>query len=131
VPLTVEGQEFFKNQIIGKLGGDFIFTHKDGKPWKSGQQGCYMVAASEQANITPLANFKALRNSYGAFLANAGATLQVIAKLLGHGDTRITEKHYAHLLDNYVADTLRASLPSFNDGAETQSNIVAIQNKTK
>jgi integrase len=35
----------------------------------------------------------------------------VIAKQLGHSDTRMTEKHYAHLAPNYVADTIRANLP--------------------
>ena len=38
-----------------------------------------------------------------------------IAAALGHADTRITEKHYAHLMPNYVADTIRANLPTFSD----------------
>jgi hypothetical protein len=32
----------------------------------------------------------------------------VIAEQLGHADTRMTEKHYAHLAPSYVADTIRA-----------------------
>jgi hypothetical protein len=36
----------------------------------------------------------------------------VIAVQLGHAGTRITEKHYAHLAPSYVADTVRAALPS-------------------
>jgi integrase len=35
----------------------------------------------------------------------------VIAAQLGHADTRMTEKHYAHLSPNYVADTVGAALP--------------------
>jgi hypothetical protein len=30
---------------------------------------------------------------------------------LGHADTRMTEKHYAHLAPNYVAQTIRESFP--------------------
>jgi hypothetical protein len=30
---------------------------------------------------------------------------------LGHADTRMTERHYAHLAPNYVADTIRANFP--------------------
>ena len=30
---------------------------------------------------------------------------------MGHSDTRMTEKHYAHLAPSYVADTIRANLP--------------------
>ena len=37
--------------------------------------------------------------------------LQVIAAALGHADTRITERHYAHLLPSYVADQIGANLP--------------------
>jgi hypothetical protein len=29
----------------------------------------------------------------------------------GTADTRMTEKHYAHLSPNYVADTIRANFP--------------------
>ena len=32
----------------------------------------------------------------------------IIAAQLGHADTRMTEKHYAHLAPSYVADTIRA-----------------------
>jgi hypothetical protein len=35
----------------------------------------------------------------------------VIAKQLGHANTRMTEKHYAHLAPSYVADTIRAHFP--------------------
>jgi hypothetical protein len=44
----------------------------------------------------------------------------VIAVQLGHGDTRMTEKHYAHLAPNYVAQTIRANFPTrgITDGAK-------------
>jgi hypothetical protein len=35
----------------------------------------------------------------------------VIAEQLGHADTRMTEKHYAHLAPSYVADTIRTHFP--------------------
>ena len=36
----------------------------------------------------------------------------VIAAQLGHVDTRMAEKHYAHLALSYIADTIRAKLPA-------------------
>ena len=42
----------------------------------------------------------------------AGAPLPVIAANLGHADTRMTERHYAHLAPTYVADVIRATMPS-------------------
>jgi integrase len=41
-----------------------------------------------------------------------GAPLPVIAANLGHSDTRMTEKHYAHLAPSYVAETIRATMPN-------------------
>ena len=38
----------------------------------------------------------------------------VIAAQLGHADTRMTEKHYAHLAPSYVAQTIRANFPVLN-----------------
>jgi hypothetical protein len=39
--------------------------------------------------------------------------MAVIAEALGHADTRMTEKHYAHLRPSYVATTIRENLPTF------------------
>jgi hypothetical protein len=40
-----------------------------------------------------------------------GVPMGVIAEQLGHADTRMTEKHYAHLASSYVANTIRAHFP--------------------
>ncbi len=45
----------------------------------------------------------------------------VIAEQLGHADTRMTEKHYAHLAPSYVADTIRASFPELGVLTEQQT----------
>jgi len=42
----------------------------------------------------------------------------VIAAQLGHADTRMTEKHYAHLAPSYVADTIRAHFPTLGIGRD-------------
>jgi integrase len=41
----------------------------------------------------------------------AGASLPVIAANLGHTDTRMTERHYAHLIPSHVAQVIRATMP--------------------
>jgi integrase len=51
--------------------------------------------------------------SYGSLLANAGAELSIIANALGHAATRMTKRHYAHLLDSVVDAELQAKLPTF------------------
>jgi integrase len=42
-----------------------------------------------------------------------GAPLLVVAKNLGHTDTRMVERHYGHLAESYVADAIRAAAPRF------------------
>ena len=56
-------------------------------------------------------SFHVLRHTYASHLVMAGAPLQVVAANLGHADTRMTEKHYAHLAPSYVADVIRATMP--------------------
>jgi hypothetical protein len=40
-----------------------------------------------------------------------GVPMGVIAAQLGHADTRMTERHYAHLAPSYVAQTIRENFP--------------------
>ncbi len=124
VPLTDEGQEFFNQATTGKLGNDLIFTRPDGDAWGKSHQSRPMKEACKVAKITPPASFHQLRHTYGSMLAMRGVPLQVIAKALGHADTRMTERHYAHLMPSYVADQIRAHLPSF--GIE-ESNVEKIE----
>ena len=37
--------------------------------------------------------------------------MPVIAANLGHSDTRMTERHYAHLVPSHVAQVIRATMP--------------------
>ena len=55
--------------------------------------------------------FHILRHTHGSHLAMNGVPMGVIAAQLGHADTRMTEKHYAHLAPSYVAQTIRANFP--------------------
>ncbi len=41
----------------------------------------------------------------------ADVPLVVVAENLGHADTRMCEKHYAHLSDTYRAETIRSQAP--------------------
>jgi hypothetical protein len=51
----------------------------------------------------------------------------VIAEQLGHADTRMTEKHYAHLAPSYVADTIRAHFPTL--GITGENTVTPIRRK--
>ena len=78
------------------------------------------VKASALAKIEPPASFHILRHTYASLLAMRGVPMGVIAAQLGHADTRMTEKHYAHLSPSYVAQTIRANFPVLNLAEESQ-----------
>jgi integrase len=42
-----------------------------------------------------------------------GAPLKVVAKNLGHSDTRMVEKHYGHLAPSFIAEAIRAGARRF------------------
>ena len=50
--------------------------------------------------------------------------MAVIAAQLGHADTRMTERHYAHMSPSYVAETIRASFPDL--GIVPKGNVRSI-----
>ena len=43
-----------------------------------------------------------LRRTFGSWLAQKGASILVVAKLMGHDDSRITEKTYSHLAQEHL-----------------------------
>jgi integrase len=112
VVLTDEGQRLFATLTAGKLGNQPIFTRADGGLWGKSHQLRPILEACSRAKIKPAISFHVLRHTHGSTLAMRGVPMGVIAEQLGHADTRMTEKHYAHLAPSYVADTIRAHFPT-------------------
>ncbi len=125
VPLSAGGLDLFREVCAGKVGTDFIFTRSDGSQWGRNYQTRPLKAACEQARIEPAISFHELRHTYASLLAQAGADLLTISKLLGHADTRITSKHYAHLCDKTLSSAVENLLPDF--GHKPKKKIVAIR----
>ena len=92
----------------GNRGISFC-SEQTGSLWKPSQQTRPLKEACTAAKISPAIGFHVLRHTHASLLAMKGVPMGVIAAQLGHADTRITEKHYAHLSPSYVADTIRAA----------------------
>ena len=72
-----------------------------------------------------------LRHTYASRLARAGTPMLAIAAQLGHADTRITARHYAHLAPDHVAVAVRAGFADFglvsnDEGAVTMLRPVRV-----
>jgi integrase len=111
--LTDEGIQFFKQACAGRAGGDLIFTKDNGEPWQKSHQSRPMAEACERAAIKPEIGFHGLRHTWASHAVMNGTPLLVVAKNLGHSDTRMVEKHYGHLAPSYVSDAIRAGAPRF------------------
>ena len=72
-----------------------------------------MAYVCEHANIKPPIGFHGLRHTWASHAVMNGVPLLVVAKNLGHSDTRMVEKHYGHLAPSYVTDAIRAGAPKF------------------
>jgi integrase len=125
VVLNGEGQQLFASLTAGRAPQDLVFHRDDSDPWGPSHQQRPLEEASRVAKLDPPATFHILRHTYASALAMKGAPMGVIAAQLGHGDTRMTEKHYAHLAPSYVADTVRAALPGF--GILEETNVTALR----
>src|SRR5690606_38118194 len=99
VPLTDGGRDLFERLCRDRSPASPLLT-RDGQPWKPAtyHRGfADALKAAELENIT----LHELRHSYASTMVRAGAPLMVVAQALGHADTRMVEKHYAHLAPSY------------------------------
>jgi integrase len=124
VVLTDEGRKFFKRAAAGKLGDQIMFLRGNGRPWGKSHQNRPLAVACDAASIAPRVSFHILRHSYASQLVMNGVPLGVVSKNLGHADTRMTERHYAHLASSYVADEIRAGAPEL--GIAEEDNVTPL-----
>ena len=96
----------------------------DGTAWKPAHQARPMKEACKRAKIVPPVSFHVLRHTWASLAVMAGGPLLVVARNLGHSDTRMVEKHYGHLAPSYVADAIRAAAPKF--GIKPERKVVSI-----
>ena len=128
IVLTDDGAEFFLSITAGRRGDEPLFQKDDGQAWLRSHQAEPMRQANERANVSPPINFHGLRHTWASHAVMNGVPLLVVAKNLGHSDTRMVEKHYGHLAPSYIADAIRAGAPRFGLAS---TNIKAIETGRK
>jgi integrase len=126
IVLNGEGVALFKSLAAGKPGDALLLTKADGSAWKKSDQARPMADACKRARIKPAASFHILRHTWASHAVMNGVPLMVVARNLGHSDTRMVEKHYGHFAPSYIADAIRAGAPTF--GIEP-GNVVPIEGR--
>jgi integrase len=145
--LTAEGASFFKQICGGRPGNELMFRNvgrirraldreklsrekrgdlvdgiviDDGGEWRESEQLRLMADACDRAKIKPPIGFHGLRHTWASHAVMNGVPLLVVAKNLGHSDTRMVEKHYGHMSPSHVADAIRAGAPKFGFKPDTK-----------
>ena len=121
LPLTDEGCLLLEELTAGKAPDDFVLVKADGTAWQKSEQHRRIHEACAAASIVPTVTFHGIRHTFASLLVTAGVPLAFVADALGHADTRMVSKHYAHLAPNVVHDAIRANLPSF--GVQTDRKV--------
>jgi integrase len=62
--LTEEGAGFVRQHCASRAGGELMFSHAEGSPWKKSEQSRPMREACEHARITPAVGFHTLRHTW-------------------------------------------------------------------
>ncbi len=119
IPVNSEGVALFRDLLTGKTGEMLVFAKAGGGQWGKNHHARALAHACHVAKIRPGIAFHQLRHTYASRLAQAGVDLLTISKLLGHADTRITSRHYAHLVDKTLADAV-TRMPSFETDSRTR-----------
>jgi integrase len=97
----------------------------DGSAWIASHQWRPMLEAVERAKIKPPIGFHGLRHTWASLSVMNGVPLMVVAKNLGHSDTRMVEKHYGHLGPSYIVDAIREGAPRF--GFKPRAKVIPIR----
>jgi integrase len=107
--LTDDGREFFAQLASGRPTTAPML----GRKWKASYQIRRMRRVCAAARIDPPVGIHQLRHTYCSLSIMSGMPLMVLAKNLGHVDTRMVERHYGHLAASFVADQVRKHAPRF------------------
>jgi integrase len=125
IVLTDEGRTFFRQLTTGRAGSEMMFE----KQWGMSHQLRPMAEAVQRAKIKPSISFHGLRHTWASHAVMNGVPLMIVAKNLGHSDSRMVEKHYGHLEPSFIADAIRAGAPRF--GTVASGPIVPLHSRRK
>jgi integrase len=113
IVLAAEGISLFRELTTGRSGGEVMLLRANGTPWSKGAQGVPMLDACKNAKIEPRVSFHILRHTWASLAVMAGMPLMVVARNLGHVDTKMVERVYGHLTQTFIVRAVREHAPSF------------------
>ena len=103
-----------------------MFRNGD-RAWRPSEQGKRMRRACDAARIAPAVSFHILRHTWASLAVMSSMPLMVVAKNLGHRDSRMVEAHYGHLSETFITDEVRAHAPKYGLDISVKPKVTAIR----
>jgi integrase len=111
--LPDEGMAFFLSQCEGKAERDLLFRTDTGKVWKKHHTTLFRRAVSE-AELPKDLVFHGLRHTYASDLVRSGVPLDMVARQLGHSNTRTVIETYGHFAEHHREQLIRHCFSSLS-----------------
>lgn len=103
-PLSTAAREVLTKRLAKRKDSPFIFPGRGGDGYLKDPRAA-MERIREAANLPgSFRMLHGLRHHYASMLVSEGVDLYVVSKLLGHSDSTLTAKRYAHLRPGVMAD---------------------------
>lgn len=127
VYLPDEGMDFFIEACKGKCAEEFVLLSPKGRPWRR-QHTLPFRTAVAKAGLPEEFVFHGLRHTYASDLIGRGASLESIAKQLGHSNTLTVMNTYGHLAEKVRQEQVQKCFSPLEtaDGAYQIKNLAAL-----
>ena len=108
--LSDEGAAFFDRQTAARPASAPMLLRRN-RRWHKAEPNRPLRQACLEAQIHPPIGIHILRHTYASLYLMAGGDLPALSKQLGHADTRMTLRHYAHLADHWRREDAAKHVP--------------------
>ncbi len=104
--LPDEAMAFFLSCCEGRSSGERILLSDKGRVWKR-QHANLFRRAVKKSGLPSEFVFHGLRHTYASDLVRNGVPLSLVARQLGHADTRSVASTYGHLAEQFREEQIR------------------------
>ncbi|WP_170971857.1 site-specific integrase [Rhodobacter sp. SY28-1] len=118
--LPDEAMAFFLSCCEGKELGERILLSDKGKVWARQHPNLFRRAVRLSDLPTEFV-FHGLRHTYASDLVRNGVPLSLVARQLGHSDTRSVSATYGHLAEQYREDQIRGKFSPLSKEFEARA----------
>jgi len=108
VAAALKAHQAEQSDLIERLGPRFndqrlVFPGTSGDPWKLDAFGKHFVSLAKRAGLQDV-SLHSLRHSCASLLLSRGLPLPAVAAVMGHSNTAVTARTYAHAMDQAKED---------------------------